>query len=210
MQDRAKKSFSFTGLLFLLLLTASFAGHQAGYALVTPDADSRFIYLKKTGHSYLAELPLTLCLLLVFLAAICFSMHSAEQRERSLCQRKTLKIFLFVPQAFFLFQEVCERWIAFGSFPVGLVHEKQFLAGMCMQVPFGIIAYLFAKSILSFTQSIRYRKITKKKLFIPSRPLVKRVFFVRNIYCRFAELSYCSASRAPPIIAFLHEHIKRF
>jgi hypothetical protein len=127
-----------------LAAAGGLAAHGVAYRIAEPDAERRHRLLESTGHGYL-DLTLlgSLCVALTVLAfAGC--VLAGIRRDT----RPPLWLFALAPPVGFALQEHAERMIHQDSFSAGTVLEPTFLAGLLLQLPFAVVALLFARALL--------------------------------------------------------------
>jgi hypothetical protein len=135
-------------LTVALAVVGSQVAHMLAYRIVKPDAAERAHELTTTGHGYLAYLPLALavCTVLVVVALI------GELRRLGAVpgqgSRPSAWGFAVLAPLIFSCQEHFERLVHDGGFPWHTAVVPSFLAGLLLQAPFAIAAYLLARLLL--------------------------------------------------------------
>lgn len=119
--------------------------HQTGYVFEAPDGFARSLELRSDGHAYFREFVfLFAAAMTMLLAGFALAMHAATDASSPL--NPSAKPFAAIPVLVFVIQESTER-IAAGNL-LELFTEVSFVVGLALQVPFGLIAFLFARLIL--------------------------------------------------------------
>jgi hypothetical protein len=133
-------------LLLSLALAAAggLAAHGLAYRIAEPDAERRHHLLESTGHGYL-DLRLfgSLCVALTVLAFAGCVLAGIRRGTRP-----PLWLFALAPPVGFALQEHAERMLHQDAFTTGTVLEPTFLAGLLLQLPFAVVALLFARALL--------------------------------------------------------------
>ena len=135
-----------------LALVGSQLAHALAYRLTVPSAASRSELLADTGHGYAAYLPLGFAVVTVLIAAALATEVRLHVRGRR-ADRPSLWAFGLVAPALFTCQEHFERLAHDGTVP-WLAGERTFLAGLALQLPFALAAYLVARLLLRVARSI--------------------------------------------------------
>ena len=127
-----------------LAAAGGLAAHALAYRIAEPHAERRHRLLESTGHGYLdVKLLGSLCVALTVLAfAGC--VFAGVRRHT----RPPLWLFALAPPVGFALQEHAERMLHQDSFSAGTVFEPTFLAGLLLQLPFAVVALLFARALL--------------------------------------------------------------
>jgi hypothetical protein len=130
-------------LAFPLMAAGTIAAHGLAYRLVVPDPQLRADVLDRTGHGYLAFVPVVLGTCAALLAA---GLAGALRRGGGGSNDVPAgwQLALLPPVAFTL-QEHLERLLATGRFPLHAVADRSFLTGLALQVPFALLALLIAR-----------------------------------------------------------------
>jgi hypothetical protein len=127
-----------------LAAAGGLAAHGLAYRIAEPDAERRHELLQSTGHGYM-DLTLlgSLCAALTVLAfAGC--VLAGIRRDT----RPPLWLFALAPPVGFALQEHAERLLHQDALSAGTVLEPTFLAGLLLQLPFAVVALLFARALL--------------------------------------------------------------
>jgi hypothetical protein len=127
-----------------LAAAGGLAAHGLAYRIAEPDAERRHRLLESTGHGYLDPTLIgSLCVALTILAfAGCVLVGIRGDT------RPPLWLFALAPPVGFALQEHAERMLHESSFSTGTVLEPTFLAGLLLQLPFAVVALLFARALL--------------------------------------------------------------
>jgi hypothetical protein len=129
-----------------LAIAGSQAAHAASYALVEPHAHARADLLAETGHGYLEHVPLLLAACLA--AAVLGAVWEAAARLRAPHAGAGALPYALLPPLAFTLQEHLERLAETGTFPLAAALEPTFLAGLALQAPFALAAWLAARVLL--------------------------------------------------------------
>jgi hypothetical protein len=174
----------------VLCASGSLGAHAVGYWL-EPSGPAA-----SAGHAWLDLLP---ALVVAGIVAL-FASLAVETRE-VLRQRPTGSVpgwlFLVLPASAFVVQEHVERAAATAQLPVDTLAQPAVLAGLILQLPFGIAALLAARLLTRASVALA-RRIGRRP-----RPHVARVLhrFDRTDPCpRRVELPQ-PAGRGPPAFA---------
>ncbi len=136
-------------LVVPLAVAASQCAHWLAYRLAVPDASLRSAVLAESGHGYLDQAPLVagigIALVLAVLAARAASAARGEPSLGSVARWP----FALVPLFGFVAQEHIERLVHDGVVPLHTYADRSFLIGVALQVPFGALAYLLARVLLT-------------------------------------------------------------
>jgi hypothetical protein len=137
-----------------LMGAGSQVAHAFAYRLVFPDARVRLRDLVATGHGYIDYAPfvagLAGALELVAFAWILVSAVRGRRRARV----PPPWAFAALPPLAFALQELAERWLASGSFPWWAFLQPTFGAGLLLQLPFALLAYVAARLLLRTAQTV--------------------------------------------------------
>lgn len=137
-------------LSFPLMVVGSQVAHVLAFRLVYPSAHVRLSALLSTGHSYMghpAYAPMVLGLL--FAAEIVgVSWVLLGSIRRSWQRPVPAWAFALLPVLGFTLQEFLERWLSGSPAPWGMVLAPTFRAGLLLQLPFALAAYLVARLLL--------------------------------------------------------------
>lgn len=129
-----------------LMLAGTQVAHVFAYRLVYPEAQLRLRELLATGHSYMGYLPLLLGLFgaLELVAFFLVFLDRADGRRAPV----PAWAFACLPPLAFALQEFLERWLRGGQFPWWMVQQPTFRVGLLLQLPFALLAYVFARLLL--------------------------------------------------------------
>jgi hypothetical protein len=137
-------------LSFPLMVAGSQVAHVLAYRWVYPQAHVRWGELLATGHSYMGS-PMYAPMLLGFVfAAELIGLGGAVAGGVRGGPRKPVPAvaFALLPLIGFTLQEFLERWLSGASFPWWVVLQPAFRAGLLLQLPFALAAYLVARFLL--------------------------------------------------------------
>ena len=134
-----------------IAVMGSLAAHQISYALQAPAPAVRAFLLATTGHGYLTHLPMVIavCAVTVILG-VALELTSAWERGP---RAAGWQLALVAPLAFAL-QEHLERFVHTGALPTHLVLEPWFWFGMALQIPFALLAWGLAGTILVAARTV--------------------------------------------------------
>ena len=109
--------------------------------------------------------------------------------------------FAAVTPLFFVFQEHLEEFLHSGGVPFDTVLEPTFAPALALQLPFALAAYLIARALLRFADSVR-RLLVDRGGAIRHRGFVRmpvRRPWVGRPRARFVAVSH--SGRAPPLVS---------
>ncbi len=134
----------------VLCAAGSLGAHAVGYWLEPSGAAAR------AGHAWLEMLPA----LAVGAVVALFASLAVETRE--IVRRRTTGsvpgwVYLVLPAAAFLVQEHVERAAATAELPLDTLAQPAVLAGLALQLPFGIAALVSARLLTRATAAIARR-----------------------------------------------------
>lgn len=176
-----------------LVVAGVWAGHQAAYLLVEPQAHGRDVLLAETGHGYMDQAPLALLALgVIGLAAL-----AGQVLRPDLVVRLGALPFALAPPVAFTLQEHLERLVHTGQIPLDAVAEPTFAIGLLMQAPFALVAWLTARLLLraATAAGLRLWRLADLPLGAP----VVVVLRPRGLRPRRSVLALRGAGRAPPL-----------
>jgi hypothetical protein len=133
------------------MVAGSFAAHSLGVLAFASrraagDADGGIKFHGRVDHGSVTILPLVtgvgIALLLVWVAVRLRRGHRRGARGVSPLW------FLALPPLGYAAQEVAERLLHAEVIPFNPAHEPAFLAGLLLQLPFGLLAYLIGRVLL--------------------------------------------------------------
>jgi hypothetical protein len=129
------------------------AAHALAYRLVAPTHHIDPSMHAETHHGYIGHLDACLAICGAIAAlAITGSVVSRFRRGRVL--RAPLWVFAVVPPAGFAIQEHLEHVLATGSLPQAAPLDPAFAAGVLLQLPFALAAYLAARALLALARAV--------------------------------------------------------
>ena len=179
-----------------LLLAGSQAAHLFAYRVVYPGARIRSRILLDTGHGYLDRLPLVLGIAgaVALVSLLVATLDTARGRPA-----RTLPPWAFgllAPIAF-VAQEFLERSLHSGTFAWHAAAAPTFLPGLLVQVPFALLAWLAARTLLRAAVRVGRALATQRPLrrtaLTPS-PAPPGIASPRR-----RQLAYRLAERGPPL-----------
>jgi len=134
-------------LVVPLMLAGTEFAHALAYRLVYPQASVRWQVLAATGHGYMDWVPLVLGV------GGALGLAGVLRGVVDTARRRPLRpvpcwAFGLLPILGFTLQEFLERWIPFGGFPWWMVEQPTFRVGVLLQLPFGLIAFVIARTLL--------------------------------------------------------------
>lgn len=137
-----------------LMGAGSQAAHAFAYRLVYPDARVRLRDLLETGHGYMSHAPFVAGIAgaLELVAFVWIGARAVRGNRRSRVPPPWA--FALLPPLAFVLQELLERWVAGGSFPWWAFLQPTFGAGLALQVPFSLLAYLLARLLLRAARAV--------------------------------------------------------
>ena len=137
-------------LSFPLMVVGSQVAHVLAYRWVYPGAHVRLSALVSTGHGYMGQPGYLPILLGVLFAAelVGIGWVLAGSLRRSLRRPVPAWAFALLPMLGFTLQELLERWLAGAPAPWLTALQPTFRAGLLLQLPFALAAYLLAKLLL--------------------------------------------------------------
>ncbi len=136
-----------------LMLAGSQVAHVFAYRLVYPNAGVRLHELIETGHGYMGYEPLVAGIAgALEVAAFAWIVGQAVRGRRQ--RHVPAWVFALLPPLAFVIQEILERWLAGGSFPWWTVLQPTFLAGLLLQLPFALLAYLVARWLTRVARTV--------------------------------------------------------
>jgi hypothetical protein len=137
-------------LSFPLMVVGSEVAHALAFQWVYPQARLRLSALLASGHGYMgssAYLPMLLGLVFATeLVGAAWVFAGSVRRRRH--QPVPASAFALLPVLSFTLQEFVERWLSGSPTPWLIVLAPTFGAGLLLQLPFALIAYLVARLLL--------------------------------------------------------------
>jgi hypothetical protein len=185
-----------------LMVAGSFAAHELGVLVFASrraapvDADGGVELAYRVDHGSITILPLVagaaIALFLVWLAV---------RGRQAVSGRGAGDVsplwFLALPPLGFGVQELAERLLHAEAIPFNPAHEPAFLAGLLLQLPFGLLAYFMGRLLLGLGAKIA-RILARARGFLvgfcPSTGLRP----VRTIRLRIPVLALGHSVRGPP------------
>lgn len=181
-----------TWLLSLGLLVGGWAAaHGLAYRIVVPNGEERRHLLETAGHGYLDPAPLvSLSVTLVVLGLGGFVLRGRDVTPAPW-------LFALLPPLAFALQEHLERLVHDGHFPYAAALEPTFGVGLLLQLPFALVALLFARALLVLTGALvrRLRRASVGQLF---RARAVRRPVAGAAPARIGLLALGHGQRAPP------------
>jgi hypothetical protein len=165
------------------------------YRIEIPDAGARAAVLEATGHGYGDWVPVAVAV--GWVIALGLVVQARGQFVRG-AVRPALWPFLLAPPAVFTVQEHFERYAATGDIPWSAVTERTFLPGLLLQLPFGALAYLLARLVLSTARRLAlWLSAPAEEVFDPIRVATRVVALDPP---RRRVLAWSLAGRGPPLL----------
>jgi hypothetical protein len=178
------------------MLAGTQLAHALGYWLVTPDAHARREDLTGSGHGYLAYAPAALALLSA-LALAGLAARLLEARRGLSGSRLAAAPFALLPPLSFALQEHLERLAHTGALPFATSLAPTFLVGLALQIPFALVAYVFARALLAVAEALGCA-LAERRPPRPGRPRGFRAAPVGPDLRRIPVLALGHAERGPP------------
>ncbi len=175
-----------------ITLTGLLVAHSLAYALVTRSEADAHALLATTGHGYLSLAHTLVLSVGAGLLATGVLLRLRSGRGGVWCAGWAVA----APGLAFAVQEHVERLAHDGSFPSHLLLEPVFLIGLALQIPFGLLAVILARSLLVFVDAFRVEIRRPFRQATPVRPRILRWPVPPRV--RRAPLARRGASRAPP------------
>jgi hypothetical protein len=140
-----------TSIVSVLLGTE--LAHALAYRAEHADAHERAEALAETGHGYLERAPFAAALVLgIVVVALLLRLGAARRGDRG-GPLPSLPFALLGPLVFAL-QEHVERLVHDGAFPWAAVLEPTFVIGLWLQIPFALLAWFVARSLLAAVDAL--------------------------------------------------------
>jgi hypothetical protein len=130
-------------------IAGSLAAHAVAYLIAVPDPQARATLLERTGHGYLAHLPVLAGAGLALALAAGVS-HAARGRPGA---RPSPWVFALLPPLAFVLQEHLERLLS-GALPLETVLDPTFVIGLALQLPFALLAYALVGVLLRAAEAL--------------------------------------------------------
>ena len=185
-----------------VIVVGSQVAHGLAYWWAYPETDLRASMLARSGHGYLAWVPVAIALLAA-IELVALAVAVADRvRDRPTRQLPAWAFFV-IPLVGFTLQEHLERLFDIGVFPWWAALEPSFWRGLVLQVPLGLAAYLVAR-LLSGAASAVANVVTRLRPRVAvRRPLAARRSPIAVLLPRLAPLAGSAAGRAPPAAVVL-------
>jgi hypothetical protein len=181
-----------------LALWGSQLAHALGYVAVAPRGEERAHLLATTGHGYQQHLPLVAALAATLCIAALVT-HFVGAR-RGAAGRLGAATFALVPLTVFPIQEHAERWLHDGQVPWTAVLAPTFAVGLALQLPFALLAYAVARTLLRATDALARRPLLEGLLELPRSSVCVRPPLAVALP-RPVQLARGYAERGPPLSA---------
>lgn len=180
-----------------LAIAGTQAAHALAYRIATPGASERAHELSASGHGYAAYAPLGLAVgaVLVAFAFVVEIRHLAVAPDGRQVRPRAWH-FAVVAPAVFTCQEHLERLIHDGAFPWTTVLGASFIAGLLLQLPFALTAYVLARLLLDAARSLGDLLARRKRTRL--RPAVVGWPVAMVVAPRLPALAHGYGSRGPP------------
>jgi hypothetical protein len=179
-----------------LMLGGLLAAHSLGYWLAIPDAHARADALARSGHGYFGYVPFALVVCAtVLLAALVLQAVAGFKGERR--RPATSPLIVMLSPLAFVVQELLERLVHTGHFPLTTVFQPAFLFGLALQMPFALAALLITRALDSAARAVgRALAARPHQIFPAFVPVPVRVAAAP----RPAGLARGYGERAPPYL----------
>jgi hypothetical protein len=182
-----------------LMVAGTQVAHAFDYRIVYPNAHVRLHALVEAGHGYFGYAPfLTGIGGALELVAFVWILSCAVRARRP--GYVPPWAFALLPPLAFALQEIAERWIAGGSFPWWAVLQPTFGAGLLLQIPFALLAFLVARLLTRAA-----RRVAPALRGVSGRPAQPRPAFVWLPVQVFSApgkvLAGGHLARGPPLVA---------
>jgi hypothetical protein len=134
-----------------LMVVGTQVAHVVAYELVYPNAHVRLSELISSGHGYMVGSRGYLPMLLGVAGAldlVAVGWVFAGSVRRTLQRPVPAWAFALLPLLCYALQEFIERWLAGSPMPWWIVTQPTFRAGLALQLPFALLAFLLARLLL--------------------------------------------------------------
>jgi hypothetical protein len=142
-----------------LIVGGSFTAHAVGSRsslfarAASADADGGHELVSRVDDGSITVLPLIAGVVLAFaLVLVVLRLRGAERTSRP--GGVSPLWFLVLPPLAFAIQDVAERVVHAEVIPFNPVHEPVILAGLLLQVPFGLLAYLIGRVLQGVARTL--------------------------------------------------------
>ena len=180
-----------------LAIAGALSGHAVANALMGAPSDPAAELVVPGRPAFEPLVALVALLAALLLAALLARVAGLWSPQSSVAALP----FAAVTPLFFVFQEHLEAFLHSGGVPFGTVLEPTFVPALALQLPFALLAYLIARALLRFADSVR-RFLADSGGEIrhrgPIRMPVRRPS-VRRPWARFVVVSH--SGRAPPRVS---------
>ncbi len=185
-----------------LMVLGTQVAHVVAYDLVFPNAHVRLSALLASGHGYMVGTHGYLAMLLGIAGAVdlvAVGWVFAGSFRRSLQRPVPAWAFALLPLICFTLQEFIERWLAGSPLPWWMVLQPTFRAGLALQLPFALLAFLLARLLLraGATAAARLRRRAPRPQLLT--PLPDSWLVPRRTASRAIALSIPHPGRGPPL-----------
>lgn len=173
----------------ILAAAGSLGAHALGYWMEPVPAAQQ-------AHAWLDVLPaLAVGALVALIASLAVETREILRRRGSGDVPSWL--FLVLPSAAFLVQEHVERAAVTAQLPVDTLAQPAVLAGLALQLPFGLIALAAARLLTRATVAIARRLRRRGRRLVPLRPTLHHRTVARPPRVELLQ----PAGRGPPAFA---------
>ena len=184
-------SARFAWLLSLpVAIAGCLAAHALAYLIAVPDPHARATLLERTGHGYLAHLPVLAAAGLSLALAATLS-HAVRGRVGA---RPCPWFFALLPPLAFVLQEHLERLLAGGALPLETALHPTFLIGLALQLPFALLAYALVAAVLRAAEALALLLVRPPRLRVRAAAALPPAFTAP----RPATRALATAQRGPP------------
>jgi hypothetical protein len=141
-------------------IAGSLAAHAVAYLIAVPDSHERATLLERTGHGYLAHLPVLAGAGLALALAAGVS-HAARGRPGA---RPSPWVFALLPPLAFVLQEHLERLPSGGALLLETALDPTFVIGLALQLPFALLAYALVGVLLRAAEALGLLLVSPPRL----------------------------------------------
>jgi hypothetical protein len=176
------------------MLTGSQLAHALAYRWAYPEAHVRLLRMAATGHGYLTWLPLALGVAGSVAAVALVAAGVDAARGRPIRDVPPFAFALLPPLAFAL-QEFLELSLHLGRPGWQFAAAPTFVPGLVLQLPFALVAYVAARSLL------RAAELVGRALATHRRPRTTAAFSTTIVTLRARLQPSLHLARGPPLVA---------
>jgi hypothetical protein len=165
-------------LLALPVMAAgSLAAHSLSYLFVSARASESGVEVSERASSGDAGYLVLFLGILAATAVVASAARLLLGRPRRRGAELTPWLFFILPPLAFALQELSERLLRAEAFPFHAALEPRFLAGLLLQVPFGLLALLLARLLL---------RVVERLVRVLARPKTPRLGAIVSWWARQA------------------------